>query len=171
VSERIDRKVQEVRVAEFLYRYEAEFAAGFLDDAGIPFWLQVDDAGGAELGMTISRPATLWVRAVDWHDARDVLGLEDEAEAARSGSVDVVAHVGHYERPESRLTALERGVSAGLAVAMFSAVPYVPFGGVGSSVGLLCLAAGVAFLVATAVGRTLGPLERIVRALAGSPPP
>jgi hypothetical protein len=76
---RIDRKLQQVAVAEFTYRHEAEFAAGFLDDAGIPYRLQIDDAGG-DLGLTLGRPAIVWVRAVDLERARDVLNLGGEAE-------------------------------------------------------------------------------------------
>jgi hypothetical protein len=69
---RIDRKLEQVAVAEFTYRHEAEFAAGFLDDAGIPYRLQIDDAGG-DLGLTLGRPAIVWVRAVDADRAREVL--------------------------------------------------------------------------------------------------
>jgi hypothetical protein len=72
VTDRIDRKLEQVAVAEFTYRHEAEFAAGFLTDAGIPYRLQADDAGG-DLGLTLGRPAILWVRAVDAERARDVL--------------------------------------------------------------------------------------------------
>jgi hypothetical protein len=46
MSDRIDKKLEQVAVAEFTYRHEAEFAAGFLTDAGIPHRLQIDDAGG-----------------------------------------------------------------------------------------------------------------------------
>ncbi len=65
----------DVPVAEFLYRHEAEFAAGFLQSAGIPYRLQVDDAGGADAGVTIARPAVLWVRAADAEEAREILGI------------------------------------------------------------------------------------------------
>jgi hypothetical protein len=80
MSERIDKKLQQVAVGEFTYRHEAEFAAGFLDDAGIPYRLQVDDAGG-DLGLTLGRPAIIWVRAVDVERARDVLDFEGEGSA------------------------------------------------------------------------------------------
>ena len=80
---RIDKKLEQVAVAEFTYRHEAEFAAGFLADAGIPYRLQIDDAGG-DLGLTLGRPALIWVRAVDLERARDVLEpggeLADEVE-------------------------------------------------------------------------------------------
>lgn len=72
MTHRIDKKLQQIAVAEFTYRHEAEFAAGFLEDAGIPYRLQVDDAGG-DLGLTLGRPAIVWVRAIDFERAKDVL--------------------------------------------------------------------------------------------------
>jgi hypothetical protein len=74
---RVDKKLEQVAVAEFTYRHEAEFAAGFLDDAGIPYRLQIDDAGG-DLGLTLGRQAIVWVRAVDADRAREVLDLGGE---------------------------------------------------------------------------------------------
>lgn len=72
-------------IAEYLYRHEAEFAAGFLRSAGIPFRLQVDDAGGADAGVTIARPARIWVRAEDEEEARSLLDLDGaSAEVART---------------------------------------------------------------------------------------
>ena len=71
---RIDKKLEQVAVGEFTYRHEAEFAAGFLADAGIPYRLQIDDAGG-DLGLTLGRPAVLWVLAVDAARAREVLDV------------------------------------------------------------------------------------------------
>ena len=82
MSDRIDKKLEQVAVAQFTYRHEAEFAAGFLADAGIPYRLQIDDAGG-DLGLTLGRPAIVWVLAADAERAREVLdtsqgGGEDE---------------------------------------------------------------------------------------------
>ena len=34
---------EDVLIAEYVYRHEAEFSAGFLADAGIPFRVQADD--------------------------------------------------------------------------------------------------------------------------------
>ena len=68
---------RDVPIAEYLYRHEAEFAAGFLEDAGIPFRLQTDDAGGAGAFMTSAHPARLWVRAEDVEKARDVLEIDE----------------------------------------------------------------------------------------------
>jgi len=76
-------ETREVIVARFRYRHEAELAAGFLDDAGIPYRLQIDDAGGVDFGATFTRPPVLWVREEDAAEAREVLGLgEVEAEPA-----------------------------------------------------------------------------------------
>ncbi len=76
-----DADEREVILARYWHRHEAELAAGFLDDAGIPYRLQIDDAGGVDFGTTFSRPPVLWVRAADETDAREVLGLDDEAGA------------------------------------------------------------------------------------------
>ena len=74
----------EVIVARFGHRHEAELAAGFLIDAGIPYRLQIDDAGGVDFGTTFSRPPVLWVRAADVDEARELLGLEEEETGAWS---------------------------------------------------------------------------------------
>lgn len=60
-------------IARFGYRHEAEYAQGFLLDAGIPSSVFVDDAGGAEMGMAFSNPARLVVAAENGDRARDVL--------------------------------------------------------------------------------------------------
>ena len=36
---------EDVLIAEYVYRHEAEFSSGFLADAGIPFRVEADDAG------------------------------------------------------------------------------------------------------------------------------
>ena len=75
-----DEEAREVIVARFRYRHEAELAAGFLIDAGIPYRLQIDDAGGVDFGATFTRPPILWVREEDAAEAREVLGLGEDAE-------------------------------------------------------------------------------------------
>jgi hypothetical protein len=60
-----------VLVARFTYRHEAEFAAGFLGDAGIPHSVLVDDHGGH---ITLSNSARVLVAAEDVEAAREVLG-------------------------------------------------------------------------------------------------
>lgn len=73
-------EVREVILARFRYRHEAELAAGFLIDAGIPYRLQIDDAGGVDFGATFTRPPVLWVREEDAAEAREVLGLGEDQE-------------------------------------------------------------------------------------------
>jgi hypothetical protein len=70
MSDRLDNKVKDVVLARFQYRHEAEFAAGFLAEAGIPYRLQIDDPA---LGLSIGQDATLWVRGIDERRARAVL--------------------------------------------------------------------------------------------------
>lgn len=62
-----------VVVARYGRRYEAEFARGFLEDAGIPAVVAADDAGGADLGLSMARSVPLLVRAEDAERAREVL--------------------------------------------------------------------------------------------------
>jgi len=63
----------DVLIAEYVYRHEAEFGAGFLADAGIPFRVQADDAGGAYGGMTFTCAVRIWVRSQDAEKAREIL--------------------------------------------------------------------------------------------------
>lgn len=58
--------------ARFTFRHEAEFAKGYLDDAGIESILVVDDAGG-NLGLALENEAALVVRTDDLARAREVL--------------------------------------------------------------------------------------------------
>jgi hypothetical protein len=69
----MDRKLHEVAVAWYPFRHEAEFAAGFLEDAGIPFRMQVDDP---VLGSGVVGNATIWVLGMHEPLAREVLDLD-----------------------------------------------------------------------------------------------
>lgn len=60
------------RVARFSFRHEAEFAKGYLDDAGIESILVVDDAGGT-LGLALENDAGIMVKSEDLARAREVL--------------------------------------------------------------------------------------------------
>ena len=68
-----EARQNDVLIAEYVYRHEAEFGAGFLADAGIPFRVQADDAGGAYGGMTFTSAARIWVRSQDAEQAREIL--------------------------------------------------------------------------------------------------
>lgn len=90
---------RDVPIAEYSYRHQAEFAAGFLRDAGIPYRLQIDDAGGWDAGVTIGRPAVLWVRAEDVEEARELLGLDEEEEQEDEPSSALLEDVAPSQRP------------------------------------------------------------------------
>lgn len=205
MTDKVDRKLRQVRIAEYRYRHEAEFAAGFLEDAGIPYRLQIDDAGGADLGLSMQRPSAVWVRAVDADVARDLLSMDEEGLPATTATEVVhdaaVAALDRGDAPDGadasdrtdaidlvdaadqvdgdgqmdadskpRLGGQERVVSGGLSVALFSALPYLPFGPYRAWIAGLVLAGSVAFLAAAVAGRGPRPLERLIRMLSGSVP-
>ena len=60
-------------VARFHYRHEAELAHGYLEDAGVPSALFIDDAGGMDVGLAFVNPARVLVRVEDDKRARSVL--------------------------------------------------------------------------------------------------
>jgi len=163
----IEPKPSAVPVAEYSYRHEAEFAAGLLEDAGIAFRLQIDDAGGADIGVTIGRPAVLWVRAEDAPRARDVLdtGLESPD---RSGEPRPAGRPSGARGSGTRLSAVERVVAALLGVAL------VGIGAVVADVGgvwtATCWLMGSVLIVSGASGRTAGPIKAGLRALSGGAP-
>lgn len=155
-------------IAEYLYRHEAEFAAGFLRDAGIPFRLQIDDAGGADAGVTIARPARIWVRAEDEEDARSLLGLDGSGPEVRRKVDRPGVEPARSEPGLQPLARGERRVAGAAALLLFllaaaggaGAVPWV---GVWEFVALaLALALGLSAVS----GRTLRPLKTALKALA-----
>ena len=169
MSKQVDRKDEHVRVAEYRYRHEAELAAGFLSDAGIPFRLQADDAGGADLGLSMLRSAVLWVRAVDAEAARDLVALEeDESDPSPMGLP--ARPRSSPDGRASRLTTLERAVSGAIALALLAGAPNLPPAPFRESLVILCLVSGFVFLGATALGWAPGPLRGLIRVLSGSPP-
>jgi hypothetical protein len=168
LSKEVDRKLQHVPIAEFQYRHEAELAAGFLSDAGIPFRLQSDDAGGADLGLSMLRPSVLWVRALDVEAARELVALE---ELGSEPPVRPSAPVrGKPTASTGRLSALERAVAGGLAVALLAVAPSLPPSPLRTPLTVLCYVGGFALLGAAAVGRARGLLGGLIRMIAGSPP-
>ena len=60
-------------VATFTYRHEAEYAQGFLEDAGIDSVLVTDDAGGIHPGVGFTRAARLAVAEERADEAREIL--------------------------------------------------------------------------------------------------
>lgn len=116
MSDRKDHKLQEIVVAEYHYRHEAEFAAGFLDDAEIPYRLQLDDPG---MGMMIGSPARLWVRGMDAARARELLDVGNAIVAPRERAPVRPGGVGSQRSPghlagylTGRLTGRERLLAA-----------------------------------------------------------
>lgn len=83
---------RDVLIAEYQYRHEAEFGAGFLTDAEIPFLLEADDAGGA-YGVIFTHSARIWVRSQDADQARELL------EATPNAAVSAEADSSAEERP------------------------------------------------------------------------
>jgi hypothetical protein len=79
-------------VARFHYRHEAELAHGYLEDAGVPTAVFIDDAGRMDVGLAFVNPARVVVRLEDEQRAREVLadvGMladgRDDAEADSEG--------------------------------------------------------------------------------------
>ncbi len=62
-----------VLLRSFGYRHEGEFARSTLEAAGIQSALFIDDAGGAEMGLSFSNPARLLVRREDLGAAQATL--------------------------------------------------------------------------------------------------
>ena len=171
VTDRVDRKLQRVRLAEYQYRHEAEFAAGFLEDAGIPYRLQLDDAGGADLGLSMLRPAVLWVRTVDAEVARDVLALEEEDFQPEPEPVWISPDAVRLpRRRDARLTVRERLVSGCLGATFLAVAPNLPYMELRDMIVVACAFGGVVFLAAAFIGRARGAVGGLIQMLAGSPP-
>jgi hypothetical protein len=78
-----------VEIASFRYLHEAELAAGYLEDAGIPAACLGDPAGQIQYGKGFSSKARLLVRGADLEEARAVLEdagiLEPSSEPGEPG--------------------------------------------------------------------------------------
>ncbi len=79
---------------------------GYLEDAGIPTALFIDDAGGMDVGLAFVNPARLVVRVEDEQRAREALanaGMLPDVEAGPAEDSDAEAHVNLQEDlPEER---------------------------------------------------------------------
>jgi hypothetical protein len=176
MSDRVEKKLQHVAVAKYEYRHDAEFAAGFLDDAGIPYRLQVDDPA---LGISIGVSATIWVRGMDEARARDILEVDDRPVALtrRTSGPDIQRRAGRpTPRPpggqpttsslDPRERALSFLLSAGSLGIGASALTYL------SSETAGYVAAGAAAILAIfgITGRAPDAIRRLLGALAGNAP-
>jgi hypothetical protein len=190
LARRIERKLQEVVVAQYSWRHEAEFAAGFLKDADIPYRLQIDDPA---LGISVGSAAALWVLGADEARAREVLDI-NEQHAPRlttprsanhparpairpSGSDAVDAFAAKYAafRPEhgvgaSRLPFRARILSilGGMAIAGVSRAvfPQWPSPALEATVGVVA----VILILVGIIGWAPRALRELLRALSGNAP-
>jgi hypothetical protein len=181
MNKRVSERLQTVAVAHYGFRHEAEFAAGFLDDAGIPFHLQMDDPA---IGMS---SATLWVRDIDVTKVKDILEVEGDgsvrltAKAEPSGSTmqrpscPVPAAQDATKSPAGsfgfwpRLGWRERGLAliAGVATNAIAQLMAVSAGSMGLRVAL---ALAVFFGGIAVLGRAPRFVSSALRALSGDAP-
>lgn len=166
MTERTDRKLCHVAVGRYGFRHEAEFAAGFLDDADIPHRLQIDDPA---MGFALGSSATIWVLEMDLQRAREILEVSDEevtvSPVLSTKRPDRSATVVSSElNPRERLMA----VAGSLGVAGTAATYF----GVGSNptwIRLIVVIVVVLFAMGV-VGRAPRPIKRVLRALSGNAP-
>lgn len=189
MSDREDRKLREVPLATYAYRHEAEFAGGFLKDAGIPYRLQIDDPA---LGISISTSAKIWVAAIDERRARAVLdggralepAEEPDTDRPEDGGLDEVRHsaprrtptkgrreaeraVAQRPKDQSDLTLRHRLISLGGSVAVASLLGVEAVREAGFAVALGVALVGAALAVVAVTGRAPRFLARILVALSG----
>ena len=167
MSDREDRKLREVAVGRYGYRHEAEFAAGFLDDAGIPYRLQMNDPS---MGMPLAASAVLWVHAMDAERATDILDTggdehpegysepeRDEADRDEADGDEAERDEPRRDEPAADEDAEERGV-------LQRSTARAPLGSaaarraLGARPRLLALAAGVALVSMAVLGALPGTL-------------
>lgn len=176
MSDRVEKKLQHVAVANYEYRHDAEFAAGFLDDAGIPYRLQVDDPA---LGISIGVSATIWVRGMDEARAREILEVDNRPVALtqRASGRDIQRRAGgptprRPGRPptESTLDPRERVISFLLSAASLgigaSALTYLS----SESAGYVAAGAAAILAIFGITGRAPDMIRRFLGALAGNAP-
>ena len=191
MARRVERKLQEVVVARYSWRHEAEFAAGFLKDAGIPYRLQIDDPS---LGMSVSAAATLWVLGADEARARDVLDINEQhaprlsssrsanhpapRKAARPPSADPGAATAAEYAPV-RMRSGDRGAALPFRARALSILGGMGLAGVGQAVfpqwslpGLeVTVAIGASALILVGIiGRAPRFLRDLLSALSGGAP-
>ena len=176
MSERTDQKLQEVVVGRYAYRHEAEFAAGFLRDAGIPHRLQIDDPS---LGIMLSTSAVLRVLAMDERRARETLEDTPVRSMDASTSVKVPRRIeptavrprrrrasgGGSSRRSSKgtLVGRERLLAGVGGLGLLGFAVSSPAGAV-AAVGLV---AGSGLSLAALLGRAPAPIKRLLAALGG----
>ena len=175
-----------VRIGSYAYRHEAEFAAGFLDDAGIAYRLQVDDAA---MTMSMGASATLWVRGVDGPRAREILELPTGVQVgtlARPSDAGPERSVAPEHRPHAAVPRLDPGAARAPALRhgelssferVLAVLLSMGLAGAGSllptSAAMLAIAVPLAVLsivlcLSGLVGRTVAPIRALLRVLSGN---
>lgn len=176
MSDREDRKLVQIPVGHYAYRHEAEFAAGFLEDAGIPYRLQIDDPA---LGMAMSGSATLWVAAVDERRARELLATPPPppgrpAAPAPSGLPtprgSTGSAVGLSDNIQSDLTLRQRLVALTGSLGALGVLAIDAVRGLHTVLSVVIAAIAAALLLIALVGRAPGPVGRVLSALSGDAP-
>jgi len=192
VRDPTDRKSREVVIAWYAFRHEAEFAAGFLDDAGIPYRMQFDDP---ILGSGVSSNARIWVRGIDERRAREVLELDDRPAYLSGGSSErrrssaprrpdrpSPASAWRSARPARSdaegvpswelpaLSVRERGLALLGAGGVLALMRLFPGQGIDPIVGGGAVTVAALLAVAGIAGWAPGPLRRLLRALSGGAP-
>jgi len=168
MSERTDQKLQEVVVAQYVYRHEAEFAAGFLQHAEIPFRLQIDDPA---MGFTISAPARIWVLGIDYLSALEVLDLTGEQTTSTSVLPTPVERRGPSPVPtDGALTMRERVLAVSGALGVIWMVSKYLAGGTSWMLSSALSTVAMAIFLAALVGRAPQPVKRLLSAIAGNAP-
>ncbi len=164
----MERKLREVPVARYDYRHEAEFAAGFLEDAGIPYRLQLDDPA---LGMSVGVEATLWVREMDADRARDVLHLDEMKARPSAPAKNPVPHAPRLDEESALLLPVrERAVALLVAAGGWAGLVWAGLGVPTSAAGYVLHGLAAILALVGLSGRAPRPLARLLGILAGGAP-
>lgn len=183
MSDRVDRKVQEVAIARYEYRHEAEFAAGFLEDAGVPYRLQVDDPA---LGISVGVSATIWVLGIDVERAREILEV-DHRPISLSGRTTAHRPSGTRRPPAASrraptthrsdgiatappLEPRERGIAFLLAAGAWGLGSAIIGAGASQTLGYGTVGAGAILALVGILGRAPGAIRRLLSVLSGNAP-
>jgi hypothetical protein len=77
---------EEVVVATFAHRHEAEFAQATLESAGIESMVLADDAGGAWAGLSLSGAIRVIVNVEDLEEAKRLLDESAGGDTSEAGT-------------------------------------------------------------------------------------
>lgn len=160
----------QVPVASYGYRHEAEFAAGFLDDAGIPYRLQLDDPA---LGTSVAMRATIWVLSSDVDRVTEVLELDDGRGGRRlTAAAAPTRQMPASRRPDHtvgwpRLDVRERLAAGVVAAGLIGASTVLGGVSLGPESAVM---AGILVVSTALAGRAPRPFKAVLAALTGGEP-